>query len=142
MVLEYARNVLGFEDAHHAEYDPYASNLFISRAPCSLAGRAMQIRLAPGSLVAGIYGSTLASEDYYCNFVVNPDVVPQLKASGLAIVGSDDEGEVRVVELRDHPFFIGTLYVPQLRSEHARPHPLVSAFVSAAAKATVASSAQ
>ncbi len=43
MVIEYARNVLGFKDAQHAEYDPYASNLFISQLDCSLAGREMQI---------------------------------------------------------------------------------------------------
>src|SRR5678815_3762937 len=46
MVLEYARNVLHYRDAQHAEYDPYASTLFISRLACSLAGREMELRLS------------------------------------------------------------------------------------------------
>ena len=52
MLIEYARNVLGFQDAQHAEYDPYASNLFITQLACSLAGRTMQLRFTPGSRVA------------------------------------------------------------------------------------------
>ena len=49
MLLEYARTVLGVKDASHAEYDPHASNLFISRVACSLAGREMWLNLVPGS---------------------------------------------------------------------------------------------
>src|SRR4029450_10927726 len=60
MVLEYARNVLGFKDAQHAEYDPYASHLFISRLECSLTGREMQLRFTNGSQVARIYGAQAA----------------------------------------------------------------------------------
>ncbi len=58
IILEYARHVLGFADATHAEYDPYASNLFISRLACSLVGRALEISIQSGSLVARIYGTT------------------------------------------------------------------------------------
>lgn len=54
MVLEYARNVLGYQDAQHAEYDPYASSLFISALACSLAGRTMELHFEPGSRVADI----------------------------------------------------------------------------------------
>jgi len=133
MILEYARNVLGFPDARHAEYDPYASNLFISRLACSLAGRAMDLRLVPGSRVARIYGATAVHERYYCNFGVNPDCVGRLAAGPLRITGADAEGEVRVIELPGHPFFIGTLFVPQARSRPDAPHPLVTAFVRAAA---------
>jgi CTP synthase (UTP-ammonia lyase) len=131
MLLEYARNVLGFQDAEHAEYDPTASNLFISALACSLARRRMQLRFAPGSRVAAIYGTESAEEEYYCNFGVNPDKVSLLRRSALVISGSDAEGEIRVIELPDHPFFIGTLFVPQLRSTPAKPHPLVTAFVQA-----------
>lgn len=67
IVLEYARNVLGFSDAQHAEYDPYASKLFISQLTCSLAGRDMQLSFAPESRVAAIYGGLCATERYYCN---------------------------------------------------------------------------
>ena len=129
MLLEYARNVLGFNDASHAEYDPYASNLFISQLACSLVGREMTLALVPGSQVAGIYGATSAREHYYCNFGVNPEYVPLLKQRPLHVSGSDVEGEVRVIEYPGHPFFIGTLFVPQQRSTPRRPHPLVTAFL-------------
>ncbi len=132
LVIEYARHVLGFTDAHHAEYDPSASNLFISQLACSLVGREMTLSLVPGSQVAGTYGATSVQEHYYCNFGVNPESVSLLKQGPLKISGSDMEGEVRVVEYPGHPFFIGTLFVPQQRSTPARPHLLVTAFLKAA----------
>lgn len=135
MVLEYARNVLHYRDAQHAEYDPYASTLFISRLACSLAGRKMELRFESGSLVAEIYGSTSATEEYYCNFGVDPAKVGFLVNSGLRISGSDSEGEVRVIELPGHPFYVGTLFVPQTRSTKRQPHRLVTAFVRAVAAA-------
>ncbi len=133
MVIEYARNVLGFMDAQHAEYDPYASNLFISQLACSLAGREMKLDFALGSKVAAIYGSLSAKEHYYCNFGVNPDCIDELKQGALNVSGYDDEGEIRVIEHPDHPFYIGTLFVPQARSTPERPHPLVTAFLNAVA---------
>ena len=132
MVIEYARNVLGFADAQHAEYDPYASNLFVSKLECSLAGRQLPLTFAPDSRVAQIYQATEAVEQYYCNFGVHPEKVSLLKSAALRISGWDPEGEIRVVELPDHPFFIGTLYVPQARSTADRPHPLVTGFLRAA----------
>ena len=132
MILEYARNVLGYRDAQHAEYDPYASNLFISSLTCSLAGREMTLHFAPHSRVAEIYGSLKDTEQYYCNFGVNPEVVPLLKRGPMRFVGSDQEGEIRVLELPGHPFFIATLFVPQTRSRAGSPHPLVTAFLQAA----------
>lgn len=131
LVLEFARNVLGFADAQHAEYDPYASSLFITRLTCELAGRCMELQFVAGSRVATIYGATSALEEYYCNFGVDPDKVELLRRGPLRISGSDAAGEIRVVELPDHPFFIGTLFVPQLRSSPGNPHPLVTAFVRA-----------
>ena len=131
MIIEYARNVLGIEDAQHAEYDPYASNLFISSLTCSLVGRAMRLEFTAGSRVAHIYGATTATEEYYCNFGVNPDVIPVLKSGALKVVGSDAEGEVRVLELPKHPFFVATLFVPQTRSRAGAPHPLINAFLQA-----------
>ncbi len=134
LVIEYARNVLGFKDAQHAEYDPYSSDLFISQLACSLAGREMPLTFESNSRIAQIYGAVCATERYYCNFGVNPKVVPILKSGDLKITGSDDEGEIRVVELSDHPFFIGTLFVPQTRSTTENPHPLVTEFLRAAIK--------
>lgn len=134
IILEYARNVLGFQDAQHAEYDPYASDLFVTQLDCSLAGRELMITLAPESRVARIYGALQAREQYYCNFGINPDKTALVKSGELEVTGSDAEGEVRVVELPKHPFFIGTLFVPQLRSSLERPHPLVTAFLRAAVR--------
>jgi CTP synthase (UTP-ammonia lyase) len=132
MILEYARNGLGIRDAQHAEYDPSASDLFITQLECSLVGRELLISLEPGSRVARIYGALQAREQYYCNFGVNPGKVAELQGGELRVTGSDAEGEVRVVELPSHPFFIGTLFVPQLRSTLERPHPLINAFIRAA----------
>lgn len=131
MVIEYARNVLGFNDAQHAEYDPYASTIFISRLACSLAGREMQLSFVPGSQVAAMYGGLSGTEQYYCNFGVNPNCIHELTRGPLHISGSDREGEVRVIEYPGHPFFIGTLFVPQMRSRPETPHPLVTAFLRA-----------
>jgi CTP synthase (UTP-ammonia lyase) len=131
MILEYARSVLGFSDAQHAEYEPMASRLFVSKLECSLAGREMQLRFVAGSKAAGIYSGLSAVERYYCNFGVNPEQVAVLKEGPLVVSGSDAEGEVRVIELPEHPFFMGTLYVPQARSTPGAPHPLVNALVRA-----------
>jgi CTP synthase (UTP-ammonia lyase) len=131
IIIEFARNVLGIADAAHAESDPYASRPVISRLACSLAGRNLPIKLVEPSLVASLYGSTSVVEQYYCNFGVNPDYVPALSSKDLQVVGSDEEGEIRVVEVRNHPFFVGTLFVPQMRSRVGEPHPLVRGFLAA-----------
>lgn len=133
MILEYARNVLGFADAQHAEYDPYASRLFVSRLACSLAGREMNLHLEPDSQVARCYGATSVRERYYCNFGVTPECVPLLRQGPLRVTGHDAEGELRVIELPGHPLFVGTLFVPQARSTPDTPHPLVRSFMRAAA---------
>jgi CTP synthase (UTP-ammonia lyase) len=138
MIIEYARNVLGFMDATHAEYDPYASNLFICQLECALAGREMQLTFSSGSRVAEIYGATSATEEYYCNFGVNPNYISLLKSGPLKITGSDSEGEIRVIELPSHSFFLGTLFVPQTRSTADQPHPLVTAFMRAVSKSRTA----
>jgi CTP synthase (UTP-ammonia lyase) len=133
IILEYARNVLGFKDAHHAEYDPYASDLFVTELECSLAGQEMRVALVPGSRAAEAYGALTVTEEYYCNFGMNPSRVPLFQNSVLKITGSDPEGEIRVVELPDHPFFLATLFVPQARSTRDNPHPLVRRFLTVAA---------
>lgn len=92
----------------------------------------MSLNFVSDSLVAETYGTLSAVEEYYCNFGVNPDVIPLLKKGELRVTGSDAEGEVRVVELPNHPFFVGTLFVPQARSTDDNPHPLVTAFLRAA----------
>jgi CTP synthase (UTP-ammonia lyase) len=132
MVIEYARNVLGVADAQHAEYQPDAAEAFITPLVCSLAGRSMGLTFEPGSKVADAYGSTSATEQYFCNFGVDPARVETLKSGAMRVTGSDAEGVIRVIEWPESPFFVGTLFVPQSRSLPTRPHPLITAFVRAA----------
>jgi len=134
MVIEYARNVLGIVEAQHAEYDPYASELFISELTCSLAGQTMSIGLEPGSLVADLYGEDEVTEQYYCNFGLNPAHQERLDEAGFRVVGKDQDGEARVLELPDLRFYVATLFVPQLKSRPGAPHPLLVALLKAAAR--------
>ncbi len=135
MVLEFAKNGLGISDAQHAEYAPYASRLIVARLDCSLVGRELEITLMPGSKTSGIYKKEKIFERYYCNFGVNPEYVTDLSVGPFRPVGSDKEGEIRVMEISEHPFYIGTLYVPQAGSSHRNPHPLVTAFMMSTQKA-------
>jgi CTP synthase (UTP-ammonia lyase) len=132
VVIEYARNVLGFADAQHAEYDPAASHLFINQLACSLAGKKMTIVLDPKSRAIGYYGRAEVMEQYYCRFGLNPHYQPLFKGGELKIAGYDTDGEARIVELADHPFFTATLFLPQLDSTLERPHPLITAFLQSA----------
>jgi CTP synthase (UTP-ammonia lyase) len=138
LVLEYARNVLGIVDAQHAEIDPSASRLVLTPLTCSPAGTRMPVTLVGTSRVASWYGGDRTVEQYYCNYGVNRDYESDLHAAGLRIVGRDDDGEPRVVDLEAHPFFIGTLYVPQPSGNPSRPHALVSALLQAASTAALA----
>jgi CTP synthase (UTP-ammonia lyase) len=132
MTLEYARNVLGLEDAAHAEYDPYASRLFVRPLSCSLKGRSMQVFLDHDSRATDWYGRFEAEESYYCDFGLNPEYQQEMHDAGLRVTGWDADREARIVELWQHPFYLGTLFIPQARSTADSPHPLVQAFVRAA----------
>ena len=129
LVLEFARNVAGVKDAAHQENDPYASVLFLSRLACSLAGKKMNVAIEKGTLAHRCYGTEHAEESYYCDFGLNSEYRGVLENAGLVVSGCDSEGEVRVVELPGHPFFVGTLFVPQMRTAH----PLIAGLYSAAA---------
>jgi len=137
IVIEYARNVLKIADAEHAEYDPYASKLVVSKLLCSLVGKRLDITINDEtSTVHRIYNTSKIEENYYCNFGLNPEYQERLNDNGLVSVGVDDQGESRIVELKGHRFFIGTLYVPQVRSTKDNPHPLVTAFIKEIVKRT------
>ena len=138
IILEFARNVLSFADAEHEESAPAASRLFISRLACSLAGRTMTITLTPDSKLARVYGRTTVHEQYLCNFGVNPQYVDIFRSGAMRVVGADAEGVIRAVELPEHPFFVGTLFMPQLGSTPSQPHPVVSAFIRACSQVPVA----
>jgi len=131
-VLEFARNVLGATDAMHAEYDANASNLFLIPLTCSPRGKQMEVLISPGSKAAKFYGANRAVEAYYCNFGLNPAHEQEIIAGGMAITGRDADGEARIIELPSHPFFVGTLFVPQANSNLGSCHPLIVEFCRAA----------
>jgi CTP synthase (UTP-ammonia lyase) len=132
VVLEFARNVVGFSDAQHAEYDPYASTLFITPLSCSLVGQTMTVHIKEDTVAAVAYQSTTASERYYCNFGLNPAYLDTIIEAGLSLSGTDTSGEPRILELPSHPFFVATLFVPQTSSKPGMPHPLLIALLAAA----------
>jgi CTP synthase (UTP-ammonia lyase) len=119
-------------DAEHAETSPEAGTLVVTPLSCSLVGQAHRVRIVPGSQAAELYGSAEAVEDYFCNYGLNPDYRPRIEQAGLRVTGLDDDGEVRIVELAGHRFFLATLYCFQTRSREDAPHPLVAGFVAAA----------
>jgi CTP synthase (UTP-ammonia lyase) len=85
----------------------------------------------PGTRASALYGVTEAAEDFFCNYGVNPDYHRRLEAGGLRVSGLGGAGEVRIVELPDHPFFLATLFLPQARSTAASPHPLLAGYAAA-----------
>lgn len=99
---------------------------------CSLVGQEQWVTIVPGTRAAELYGAGRAVEAYYCNYGVNPDYLALLEAGGLRVSGLGDDGEVRIVELPGHPFFVGTLFLPQARSTPAEPHPLLAGYGRAA----------
>jgi CTP synthase (UTP-ammonia lyase) len=132
LVIEYARNVMGFSGASHAETDPDGPCLFVTPLSCSLVGKTMEVSIAAGSRAARVFGAERSMEAFYCNFGLNPIYQGALQSAGLNITGIDQNGEARIVELPDHPFFFGTLFVPQARSRPGTPHPLVAGLCRAA----------
>lgn len=137
IVIEFVRNVLGIVDADHAETNPTAPHLAVTPLACSLAGQSHLVTLAGGTKAAEIYQTQSAIEPFFCNFGLNRAYIPMLDARGLRVSGVSEDGEPRVLELVGHPFFVGTLYVPQARSTSYVPHPLLQAFVVAALGARV-----
>ena len=97
----------------------------------------MQVQMQPESSAAQSYGCLKAEERYYCNFGLNPSYRQQLQDAGLLVTGWDAgyeaAGEARIIELPHHPFYLATLFVPQAKSSPRFPHPLVRAFLMAAA---------
>lgn len=135
-LIEYARNVAGLEQAGHAEDDPDADPLIVTELACSLVGQAGRVRIQPDTRAAEWYGGLEGIEEYVCSYGLNPDHRALFETAPLRIVGWDDDGDPRVVELADHPFFLATLFQPELRSEGEGVHPLVVSFVKACMKSS------
>ena len=105
----------------------------ISPLTCSLVGQRQNVAIVPGTRAAALYRAANVTEPYYCNYGLNPDYRGRLEAAGMVTSGVGDAGEARIVELPAHPFFLGTLFVPQARSTATDPHPLIAGFAAAAA---------
>jgi CTP synthase (UTP-ammonia lyase) len=124
--------VLGIHDAEHEETAPDASNPVISKLACSLVGQAQTIKIMPGTLAHRVYGKEEIVEEFRCNYGLNPEYRDKIGTGGLKVAGVDSNGEVRLVELSDHRFFVATLFLPQLSSSPETPHPLITAYLKAA----------
>lgn len=130
-ILEYARNVLGWVDAEHAESAPNASRLVITPLACALVEKTDTIRFHPGSILAAAYGCLDATEGYHCSYGINPAFLSAIMSGPLRLSAADRAGEVRAVELEGHPFFAATLFQPERAALAGKIPPLVAAFVQA-----------
>ena len=130
-VIEYARNVLGWHDASHAETDT-GGRMVIAPLSCSLVEQRGAVRFEPGSRIAAAYGTLDSDEGYHCNFGVNPEFSAALGDNTLRITAWDDAGDVRGVELPNHPFFVATLFQSERAALQEKDSPLVIAWMQAA----------
>lgn len=130
-IVEYARNVLGWENADHAETAPDAERAVIAPLSCALVEVEADIHLLPGSRIAQAYGSAQAREGYRCRYGLAPAFREALLAGPLRATAFDTENDVRAVELAAHPFFVATLFQPERAALADRTPPLAAAFVAA-----------
>ncbi len=141
-VVEFARNVAGLAGANSSEFDKETPHAVIDLMPDQRGvrnkGATMRLGaypcvLTPGSLAADAYGATEISERHRHRYEFANDYREQLAAAGLVLSGtSPDKRLVEMVELREHPFFVGCQFHPEFKSRPASPHPLFARFVRAA----------
>ena len=105
----------------------------ITKLSCSLVGQEKPVYFVPGSLAQRIYGKDKAIEVFACNYGLNEEFTQQIASSDLKISGYDEDRTVRMAELPGHPFYFATLFVPQSTSSPENPHPLILAYLRAAA---------
>jgi CTP synthase (UTP-ammonia lyase) len=139
--IEFARSVCGLQEVEHGESHPDADALLIERLECSLVGEERTIWVVPGTLAELSMRSRLSTERFHCAFGLNPRYRDLLEAGGLRFSGFDDDGAPRILELPGHPFFLGTLFQPELAGDEGYAHPIVAAFATAAAQARALSPA-
>jgi CTP synthase len=148
--IEAARSLAGIEAASSTEFGPskepvvglmtewLKGNMLEKRQAAGDLGGTMRLgayeaRLAPGSRIAEVYGSTTISERHRHRYEVNIDYKERLEDCGLVFAGMSPDGILpETVEYPDHPWFIGVQYHPELKSRPFEPHPLFSSFIGAA----------
>ncbi|WP_135853822.1 glutamine hydrolyzing CTP synthase [Halorussus salinus] len=130
-VVEYARNVLGLEGAHSAEIDEDTPHPVIDLLPEQydledLGGTmrlgAHETDIEEGTLAADIYGGTSCTERHRHRYEVNPEYFDQFEETGLAFSGRSGN-RMEILELADHPYFLGTQFHPEFRSRPTRASP-------------------
>ncbi|MBI2022132.1 CTP synthase [Candidatus Daviesbacteria bacterium] len=144
-VIEYARNVLSLKGAHTTEIDAKSKYPVIHIMPDQAKkllerdyGGTMRLGawdcvLLEGSLVRKLYGKSKISERHRHRFEFNNDFKRNFEVNGMFISGTSPDGKlVEIIELKDHPFFIGTQFHPELKSRPLSPHPLFMGFIKAA----------
>lgn len=129
ILMEYAKNKLMLENAAHEERDPHSNQLIISKLACSLVGQKGEVKINKFSRIFEIYQAENVIEQFRCNYGLSPEYEKQIHEDGLRIVGTDSNGNPRIVELPEHKFFIGTLFVPQLSSTPDSSHCIVDSFI-------------
>jgi CTP synthase len=139
--IEFARNVCGLEQANSSEFDPATPHRVIYklrelRGVEELGGTmrlgAWTCKLEPDTLARATYGQTEISERHRHRYEFNREYEGPLTAAGLRISGATpDATYVEIVELPDHPFFLGCQFHPEFKSKPLEPHPLFAAFVKA-----------
>jgi CTP synthase len=142
MTIEYARNVLGLTGANSTEFDPATPHpvidLMDSQRDVTDKGGTMRLgayvaELVPGSQVAQAYGKTVVSERHRHRYEFNPRYRGKFEGTDLVFSGSSPDGRlVEFIELRGHPFWVGTQAHPELKSRPTRPAPLFRGLVGAA----------
>jgi len=140
-VVEFTRNVLGL-DASSTELNPNTKHPVIdmmeAQKKISTKGGTMRLgsydcKLKKGSKASAIYGETMIQERHRHRYEFNNKYLEQIEEAGLKAVGiNPDSGLVEVVELKDHPWFIGVQFHPELKSTVLNPHPLFVKFIEAA----------
>jgi CTP synthase (UTP-ammonia lyase) len=133
-LLEFARNVCELSAVENAEVIPEADEHLIVQLECSLKGHEEAVMIAPGTRAAKISGPGRRTERYHCDYGLNSAYLEQLSQGGLSFSGFDDDGQVRIAELPGHPFFVATLFQPELHGDGSQPHPIIVAMAQAAAE--------
>ena len=144
-VIEYSRNVLGYAEANSTEMNEQTPhpvvNLMEEQKNVTDKGGTMRLgawkcEIKPDTLAYQIYGEATIFERHRHRYEFNSAYTAELEKAGLKASGvNPDTGLVEIVEIEDHPFFIGVQYHPEYKSTVANPHPLFVNFVAAAVKA-------
>ena len=140
-VIEFARNVLHLKDAHSTEMNSDTTNAVIDlmdeQKKVTAKGGTMRLgaypcKLKEGSRAQQIYGTTTISERHRHRYEFNNAYLQAFEENGMIASGRNDEsGLVEIIELSNHPYFIGVQYHPELKSTVENPHPLFVSFVNA-----------